>query len=285
MSDNREQLNKNDSSVYDSLNTEDLKMLMDHAFYDEDTDLDTLKSMLDSYQKREAIDDEDAHAAWKDFLQNYSSQEETFPLPSNFADNSNQTNHSGEYRKPRRIIQLRRVGLIAATFIILFTVYLTATAHGSVVRQKIAHWGRDTFSFSDKTAPAQINEELVRLHEALLEHGITELLAPTRLPGGFVFYDLNVVELQMKKIFYSVYLYNEKTLIIQIHLLYDSNGNRYEKNEGDVELYIRNEITHYIMSNKDSLSIAWSYDDFECSIFGDISIGDAYLFINSIYER
>ena len=65
----------------------------------------------------------------------------------------------------------------------------------------------------------------------------------------------------------------------------DAENATFEKDNASVVFYERSEITHYIMSNNDQMTAAWTNQNLMCSISGDLSEDELKDMINSIYER
>jgi len=189
-------------------------------------------------------------------------------MPNGVVEKTNAKNmpqknsHGKTHGKPRRQIQpLRRVA-VAAVLIILVTLFFTSTALGGYWWRSLLQWGRETFKFADDIAPVHINEELVSLHDALMERGITERLAPTWIPNDFILIDFSVTELPIFTIFLSHLQNGSKNLIIKVSSLTDSAGATYEKTGEEYSVYIRNGIEHYIIENEGQLIITWKNMDY-----------------------
>lgn len=285
MSANRQQSDSNNSTPYNRLGLVELEQLMDYTFYEDTSDPETLSELLKEYKKRKGIKTADSAETWSDFQKHYSMHDETFPVVIEDVDNSKQILNIAEGRKTRRFINIKRLGIVAAAFIVISTLFFSATAHGSSIWQAIAQWGRETFGFSERAISVQKSEELISLHEALAAHNITELLAPTWIPDGFELTELDVAELPQQLIFTALFEYSERNLIIMINVLDKQTSNIYERNDSEIYTFHRNGIDHHIMDNMDMTKVVWMNKNYECLVTGNITVGDAQLMINSIYER
>jgi len=286
MSANRQQSDPDLQKPYSSLDADDLEQLMEYAFYEETESIDTLSEILEAYKEKKGLKTEDSAKAWSDFQRYYSGQEETFPfVQDENVDNPKQIKSITDSVRLRRYTSIKRLGIVAAAFVVFSTLFLSSTALGGSFWQSIAQWGRETFGFSERVITVQINEELISLHEALEEHGITTPLAPTWIPDGFELIDLYVDELPEKMIFMAQFENGVGVLLIQILALKNQIGNVYERNDEEISVFSRSGIDHYIMSNMEMVNVVWRNQNYECLISGDITIGDAQKMINSVYER
>jgi len=257
---------------------------MDYAFYEDTIDLDTLKEMLGAYRELKGLQKLDGAAAWEEFQLHYSEREETFPLPPNYPDNSKQTVSDIKPVNHRRRGRLLRLGVAAATVVILSAVFVTFAFGGSFWSSLIQRT-RETFGFVAENTPPQINERLKSLHDALVNHGITDPVAPAWLPDGFELTDFSVFDMPTQVSFAAYFKDGEQSIVIQVVAHNDINIVLHEKSGENDVLYKRNNIEHHIMANEDKVSVVWVNKNYECSISGDFTVDDAKSIINSIYER
>ncbi|MDR2570205.1 MAG: DUF4367 domain-containing protein [Oscillospiraceae bacterium] len=290
MSDNRRDITQGNHEAYNAMSTSELEDIIMTSFFDVNIEYNHMREMLDVYAKRDGVPTGDSNAAWETFLRDYAGKGEMYPTddPTNDADNSTQTAHNKIRSKrinSRRFVSLRRFGVAAAIFIVFSTVFFSTTVQGLSFWQPIAQWGREVLGFSDRAAPLPINDELVSLHDALAEHGITTRLAPSWIPDGFILIDMSVVELPSQVLFTSQFEKYSELLIIQITLKDYFANSLFEKSDGDVSIYNRNGIEHFVFQNEGITTVVWSVNNYECVIFGDITIFEAKQIIDSIYER
>jgi len=303
-----------EDNIYAGTPTDILKeMLRYSAFSDEALDLESTRMMLGELKKREpGIPQKTPEEALGIFNSEYSGNESAFMncafdegaqtkktlkdvaeknrIP-NYVDAATgnegtpqKNSHGKAHGKSRRQIRLLYRVAVAAALTILVTLFFTSTALGGHWLQSIVQWGRETFKFVDDDAPVSINEELVTLHNALADCGITGQLAPTWLPDGFVLVEFNVSETLITTTLLFHFQNGSRDLVIQIVSLNYSIGATYEKTGEATSIYIRNEIEHHIIENEGNLVVVWKNMDYECIISGDITVGEAEIIINSIYE-
>ena len=279
MSDNRH-TEHNNAEHKGSISNEALEDLIGDIFMEDDIDVDLLEDLLEVYKKRVDLPNSDINAALERFKRDYIGNEEAYLTED--AEKTTQTiitHMSVQPQKRKRTLRYRYV--VAAILMIFFFV----TPAGASLRGVIAQWSSETFSFGSQGISKKISEELKSLHDALTEHGITDRIAPRWLPDGFTLLELTVIHIPDRTVLYSYYSNGEKTISIQIANLKDSSSYYYEKDESEITLYQRNGVDHYIMTNNGKAVVVWGIGSYECAISGDISVDEAKIMIDSIYER
>jgi len=278
--------------TYANVPLEDLERLIEHEVFDSDIDFESessfeaLNEMLTAYRKRDGVLDVDTNEILEEFYRDYIGKNEKFPLIETNNKINNTAQHNRDDIKKTKFRYLKRFSVVAAIFVIMLSVlFSTAAAFNLPFLQIFAQWTRETFKFTTNPQPFEIDERLLSLHEALEEHGITDLVAPTWLPDGFTLSELHANDLPGMMFFVAFYEYDDLTLIIQISKVSEYTTSLFEKDEGEPEIFRRNNIDHHFMTNDGRLVVVWATGDFENAIFGDISVNQAKEMISSIYER
>lgn len=193
------------------------------------------------------------------------------------------------HKKPMVTKLLRVAAVIAVVFVVLFAATSTADAFGVNVWDKFAVWTKEFFSFSDGTQETQPTEPdktdpvvYSELQNALNEWGVTERLAPTWLPEGYVNIDTSVMSSPRERSIHAIYEHNGTELIIWVHQMIDSSPEQIEKNDDLLEIYKVAGVDYYIFSNTDTLQAAWVVGEFECLIIGNVTIEEMKAMIDSI---
>jgi len=267
-----------------------------------DADTDYALLVLEVLEKRLENDPNeqlpDVEAAWESFKKNYlpyiGSAESIYDWGFDDEDDiENKDAHNlatgrlsrktGALR-PRRF---KRVVALAAIFVIMaaLTLFFTVTAAGKSHVRTIIQIGRERYSFVASIFPEPINDDLANLRKLIKDHGIYERLVPSWLPPGFGLVDFEIIKMPSHTTFCSQYESGPDSLFIKITSQNDVSEIYYEISDEYYDLYHRNEVDHYIIKNKNIINISWIYKHYECLIAGDITLGDAYAIINSIYER
>ena len=302
MADSENRTSRN--SVFEHMDTEDLQELirLDMRSSESDSlDDDYVLQILEVLAGRKKEEDNsspstDAAAAWDSFKENYLPYAGCEGSIYDWDDENNKSDaHSIPNQNiyitpsktggnPRRI-RLLRFGITAAAFILLFAIFFSSTAFGGHIWLSFVQWTRETLRFSATDTQVRLSEELSSLHEALAEHGITHLLAPTWLPEGFMLSGLTIDDINTQTLFISFFQNGDASLMVQIIAFKDTLAKVYEKDDEDATPYRRNGIDHYIMANSGKTGVVWAVENYECGILGNITIDEAKNMINSIYER
>ena len=111
------------------------------------------------------------------------------------------------------------------------------------------------------------------------------MVAAKWLPDRYTLFDLSVYRPSDRTVFSALFKDDAGELIIQIVVQTDPFMHNYERDDTEIELYNRNGIDHYIMTNNGKTNVIWITGNYECSIGGDITAGEAAKIVDSIYER
>jgi len=283
MSDNRQDNFAEKQKSFSNLRSEDIEKLIDGVFADDDIDAELLDELLEIYDKLDDVPAIDTDAALERFKSDYIGQDEIYRTEN--ADNTTQTGNVKKDIRPHNQRRMPRYRYIAAVIIITILALLYGTPVGASVRLTIATWTSETFSFGQRRFDTQINPELGSLHTALVDNGVTEKLAPTWLPDGFVLFDFIVSKSPNQTVINAMLRADTKEITIHIVILRGISTYSYEKDENAIEVYPHNGIDHYIMTNISKTNAVWATKNYECIISGDITVDEVKQMIDSIYER
>ena len=128
-----------------------------------------------------------------------------------------------------------------------------------------------------------------RLVKIGIPYEIKGNFVPTWLPEGFELYgDVSIqVYPEFGEVeFFASYLEGEEIFSISITKCSNSfQANTYEKTFQNPEIYVVDDIEHYIVDNSDTILAAWYVNNIECSINTTMSESDLKRVIDSIYEE
>lgn len=305
-------LDNKQSSPYpflNRLNTETLKQILQDDFESEDSGTpendEFITCVMEVIAQREAetakYSEFDVDAGWRDFQRNYQPREEAaVPVcgktaPDELIENNGQENQADlKPQRPRRTVQrVLRIAVIAA--IVASLCMAAASALEVNIFKMVAEWTQDIFQFRSETSisqnaayePGVFLEDDQTLKDLLTAKSITQLVYPKWVPVGYAFLESSAVFDVEEPMFMSVYenetVENPITVVIVAHK--EPQGMIAEKDGGDVTVYIKNGIEHYIMTNSGILVSSWFTDNLECSITGNISELEMKAMIDSIYEE
>ena len=258
---------------------------------DEMTDLTYDEDVVDSYldaldEKAPLEEDFDVKQSWEKFRSQHAIlfDEDALPNP----EVPQRKSHGFRFRKT-----FARVVVVAA-IVGLFSMFC-AQAAGIDVFGVIGRWTEETFRFSapaSSRSPAAQNDDLLSnpkeyttLQDAFDDYSISEPLAPTWIPEGYVLDYVEVVPSSGQILFNASYSNGQSTLTFSYSYRTDSvfQSSTFEKDDASVVEYTKNGIIHYIMSNVDVRVAAWVNGTCECSIFGPLSVEEMMVMIDSIY--
>jgi len=286
-----------DQNPFAELTTTELNKLLSEIPLDEEDDIDYIIALTNELKSRDDTPVVDVDAAWENFksIQNGGDFNYSVTMP----EIQSQTAKKPSVVKVRsRTYVIRRL-LVAALIIIATFSFAIAADAFPIIRQAIAEWTDEVFSFnqqSDEHSSSHthlgVDAEYTSLQDALTQNGVTEKLVPTWLPEEFTLYSIKVddgiIGTQFEGIYHSG---KDEYLIIKVVQLSEVHEqniyHHHEKDSSEVREYITYGITHYIMTNVNTLKALWSYDDFECSIVipAEYPTDSITKIIDSIYER
>lgn len=299
MSDNNE-ADLTPSSKYTQIPTESLKEMLRYSVFSDDAlDADVTRGILAELQRRDPkIPHKSPEEAWAIFNSEYSGNDSAY-LHCAYEGNNQTGDLSTGHKGVRRFRALVRTATAAAIIVaVLLTGTITAYALGFDLWGVIAQWSQETFAFRAKETMEpfdeakksgiglSITEQYGDLQTALTRHGINEQVAPTWLPDGYELVELKITAETSYQLFFSaLYMHGDKSIGISIALLYSEPVTDYEKDNGEVMVYEKGGITHYIMTNNDQCRVVWMNRNLECSISGDLTKDESTQIVDSIYER
>ena len=275
------ELNKRaEFSHYDSMTTEELQeILRKHAHGELETEPDTdeLYYIMEVLARRREEQDPQAFRSDEEALAEF------------------RKHYMPKEKKAAKVIKFpsRALKAVAAVLavVIIFAVgtSITAEAFHIDIWSKFANWTKEIFQFTDLpqgTKPGnpekEYNAELKSLQDALNENDITENLAPTWLPQGYINKDLRATATPRVRNVSAIYEKDGSELIIKIRQTIGVQAPQVEKNDDFLELYVVDGVEYYIFSNTETLQAAWSIGEFECIIGGNITLEEMKKMIDSI---
>lgn len=283
---------KRAASALDHLTLEELEQLL-YVPDGEEPDVEFITEVLEVIKAKEsecsefgAADTEnvDVDAAWNDFQENYmghaDAYEPTFREPN--SEKSKTSDHSV-------LILLRRAVVVAAVLALLS---VTAAASGFDLFKAIAEWTVETFQF---TAPA----EEVKFIQAVPEDDPYEALraavaeetdlpvVPIWTPAEDMQESVTITQRSNSVNIIGSYCSDVREFVVLITIYNDISSMGYapiyQKDGTEVVKHLRNDIVHYIMSNNDSIQAAWTSENIEVFIQGNLTAADLRSMIDSIY--
>ena len=270
MSENRSR----DFSVYDEMSTEELEEIL-RADFDapegEETDMDIILYVTDLLTERRLAGGKTgktALEAYEEFKEHY--------LPQ----------HKKAASRSRRWVRTLTTAA-AAVLVVAIIGTVSANAFGFQFWKAIARWTQETFHFgdmvsNDREPGLEDATGTASLKAAMEENKDDPDVAPDCVPDGFEMTDLMVDASPKQRVYRSRYDHGDRYFKIAIYSHIDSRPQQFEQSEDLVEIYEKNGIIYYIVSNLDQLRAMWIDETYECYISGNVTIEELKLMIDSI---
>ncbi len=239
----------------------------------------------------------DVNQQWVEFQKYYDVTEES-PLPNieeviEDASSADQERFSPSTpsKRPVRFRRILRTALTAAVLAVcILGCMVVAQAAGLDVFGAIARWTESTFSLGSirsegaKEEPSggavivQTNASTEKLgyhslQEILDAYNVTEVSAPTWIPEGYTFDQVDVTHLDDPEwlYIYAEYMGGADTLQISVVSYTDEPSAQIEKNDTPPEAFEVAGNTFYLIENTANYTVAWCTDHYECYILGALS--------------
>jgi hypothetical protein len=184
---------------------------------------------------------------------------------------------------------MKRVAVVAIICVALTAAAVSAKAFAPDFWEKVANWTKEFFYFEDvtdgtkgKEPEMENNAELASLRDALMQHGVEEILAPAWIPEGYICVGVNEQETPKALRISAVYQKGDEQLVIQIRQEFGSPPFQIEKNEDLIEIYTVDGVDYYIFSNDKYMQTAWVVGEYECIIIGNLTMEEMKKVIDSI---
>ena len=264
-----------DFAQYDSMATEELEEILrlDAEMPDgQESDIEKILYIMEVLAERKR---NNGHAgktaleAYESFKQNYMPETDNHTIPM-------QT-------KRRASHWLRRLTAAAAVLAILLVGSVTAKAFGFNVWKAIVQWTQETFHFGDwGNSDSNNSLQFDSFQEALEKGNMPAGLVPTWIPDGYKLVDISVERSPKKKTYSAKYEDGDQVLRITVRDYLDGIPVYIEQDEGLVEEYAVSGNTYYFFTDTDLSKASWINDSCECSIFGNVTIDELKMMIDSI---
>ena len=286
--------------ILEQLTTEELEKLLAQDFAatgEEEPDVDYIMAIMGVIKEREMAaghqNTVDVDAAWKDFQEEYQGQAAAFDRTIQRETESSDHLKIQPTQTPRKKTRAFRFVLVAAIIVVLLCG--TATGFGRVF-QAMVNWSAETFGFAspygeEDAETADQKDPYTDLRLAVSEY--TDLpIIPKWAPEGTVKApDTNVQVTERKDVtkISGNYKIGDREYIIRIQIHNQTPPKyvfSYQQNEeqGSIKHEV-NGLEHEIVYNYEHHIAAWTNENVECMIQGDLSVDELKQMIDSIYEE
>lgn len=266
-----------DFAKYDSMATQELEevLRLDAEMPGgQESDIDKILYIMEVLAERKRNNShtgKTALEAYESFKQNYMPETDNHVIPI-----------TAKRKSPGWV---RSLTATAAVLAILLTGAVTAKAFGLDVWKAVVQWSQETFRFSDGDDLA-VDDSLpyTSLQDALQKGNAPTWLAPTYIPDGFAFIEIDVQKTPRKNTYMARYTHEEEFLVIAVRDYQGSDSVYVEQSDGLVEEYEVSGITYYLFSNQGQTRAVCLYKSYECEISGNVTIEEMKKMIDSIQK-
>lgn len=265
----------------EAMTTQQLDELLHKELEKDAPDSEIVLPILHIIEEREAGDpnnDVDVDAVWSEYQKGL--KKDVLPLEKALQKN----------RKPRR--WLGSVAAIAA--IVCLLVIAVPTAMGTEnIFEIIGRWSQTIFEFFNPTSPTEPSEEYVfktdhpglqQIYDAVVEQGVTQPVVPRWVPDEYVLDELKTMPVRGGKKVYAGLVNGQNYITIAIEVYNENRTNQYTKDDTGVGKYELAGITHYVMTNDDSIQAVWVVDNLECMVLANCEEEIVYKILKSVYR-
>ncbi|MBP3633364.1 MAG: DUF4367 domain-containing protein [Oscillospiraceae bacterium] len=188
--------------------------------------------------------------------------------------------------KPHRWTRILTTAAAAMLALVIFGT-VSANAFGFNVWTAIARWTQETFHFvgDDAYIDEPDTEDISpvsSMRQAMLEKNDDPTVLPTWIPEGFEPTDLTVEENPRKIRYSAIWKNGDRVLRIVVHSYEEGRPEQQEKSDEVAEVYEKSGNIYYVVSNEEQMKAAWVDGSYECRVFGDVTIEELKLMIDSI---
>lgn len=179
-----------------------------------------------------------------------------------------------------------RKNIVAVFLCLIMVVSFSQTTVAKNLLSSVASWSKETFWFEPavpSTDATNTNID-IDLQNTFSFTSIPSNLLPKWIPENYKKISEDTIETSYLKMHDAIYkdTANNLSMSITVTYLYKDVSLTYEKDASNVDLYQKNGITYYIMSNLNSNTAIWRNGSFECQIDGTLSRKDLKKMIDSI---
>lgn len=289
--------------IFEQLTTEELDNLLvqDFAAMDEDgPDEDYILAIMEVIGKREAPQRQTgADAAWKEFQEQYQGRSAAFEPDIHCETNSSHRNQSPSALSSLKQSRALRILPVAALVFALLCGTALSTDSGvsralqGVITRAIESFGFESpFGEANSGEAAMLKDPYADLRQAVSEYTSLSVI-PTWAPEGTIktpdTSGVQITERTGSVILSGFYQIEARQFIIRIQIhdetppeykdsyQWDASQSSLSHNAGG--------LSHDITCNTKTATAAWTNENVECMIQGDLSTGELKTMIDSIYEE
>lgn len=265
-------------SKYDAMPTESLEEILRldvEAPEEQEVNTDEILYIMEVLTKRKMNNGhtgKTAQEAFESFEENYMPEmEETKPT------------HRKPAAKRSSSRWFRSLTAAAAVVAVLICGSITAKAFGFNIWRAVVQWTQETLHFGE-WGNSNVDNSLPfsSLQEALEEGNIPASIVPAWVPDGYELVDIAIDRSPLQKVYRAKYANSKQVLRIIVQEYLGDEPFYTEQSDGLVEEYVVSGVTYYFFQNNKRTQVLWFVDCFECHIWGELSIDELKLMVDSI---
>lgn len=281
---------------------------------DVSVDMDVVLHMMEVIDKREQEEHPEQCPNVEEALARFKERRKQLEFDENEKTldiSANKPPHSPVLSKPRRSgrrfvrVLLKAAGAVAAMVMLFFSCIGIANAAGYDAWSAVASWTEDIFTFRERGGKLEVSVptshepdgsgSYASLQDALDAYGITSPIAPKWIPEGYAAESITATTTANGAHIYATYTSREKKseigapkgiVVNVVFELSDTTDYQAEKDNTNPEVYEKNGVEHYIMTNTVNAAAVWQQSSCKCVISSNgIGLKDLKAVIDSIYWR
>lgn len=279
---------------------------------DAEADMDVVLHVMKEVDKQEQEHDTELNAETQAALERFRKRREQLRSNNNTLDISpNQPSHRTAPDKPRRSgrrfvrVLFKAAGAVAAMVMLFFSCIGIANAAGYDAWSAVASWTEDIFTFRERGGKLEVSVptshepdgsgSYASLQDALDAYGIASPIAPKWIPKEYYAESVTATTNESGAYISAVYMSQEKQSetdvpkCIEVTVIFDISTTmdyQVQKDKGNPEVYKKNGVAHYIMTNVGDSVAVWQQGSCKCGISSKgVGIKDLKAMVDSIYWR
>lgn len=167
----------------------------------------------------------------------------------------------------------KRIAAVAAVVAVLLLATVPQVLGAESVLTRIGSWTEKIFSFGEIREEPFIyktnNSGLQELYDTVKDLGVEENVVPTWLPDGYTLEQLSIEEKLDYVTVYASYANKGNAIVFNCLIFTNLKAAEHQKSVSDVQIYEKNGVKHYILSNNETITAAWTLNNIECFISVD----------------
>lgn len=278
-----------DYSKYDSMTNDELEEILRldaMKSEDDDSDIDRLMYVMGVLAKRRrnsANPGKTPEEAYQSFVKNYCTDD---------AEVTDEYIHNTITYTPKRSVPAWRriLTAVAACFTIVVCGAFATNAFGYDVLDQFFDWTKEIFRFSaaeqtESSGPSDEYELADATWEDILKKKNIPLdLIPLQALPGFEQVEISAFETPQMRSVTALFEKGERFLRMTVRDFLSEDPSIMERSEILLETYEHGGVLYHFFANLDDIFVVWNIENYECKLYGNLSVDEMKELIHSIQE-